>query len=110
MRWFGNRASLRVFELYCAPGIAGIAAYAECLPADIKSIDSLLALAKRVEPDLTVVGPELPLQLGVVVEFARQGYRYWPHAGRRATRVQQKFCQRIHAASSHSHGALCNLR
>ncbi len=48
---------------------------AECLAADQKSLDSLLALANQVQPDLTVVGPELPLQLGVVDEFARRGWR-----------------------------------
>jgi phosphoribosylamine--glycine ligase len=69
------RQSPRVSQVYCAPGNAGAAVEAECLPADIKSIESLLALAARVGPDLTVVGPELPLQLGVVDEFTRRGYR-----------------------------------
>ena len=67
------RQSPRVSQIYCAPGNAGIAAEAECLPADIKNIESLLALAARIKPDLTVVGPELPLQLGVVDEFTRHG-------------------------------------
>src|ERR1700694_3977031 len=69
------RQSPRVSQVYCAPGNGGAAAEAECLPADVKNIDSLLDLAMRVKPDLTVVGPELPLQLGVVDEFTRRGYR-----------------------------------
>jgi phosphoribosylamine--glycine ligase len=69
------RQSPRVSQVYCAPGNAGAAAEAECLAADVKSVESLLALAVRVKPDLTVVGPELPLQLGIVDEFTRHGYR-----------------------------------
>ncbi|MGH9529474.1 MAG: phosphoribosylamine--glycine ligase, partial [Terriglobales bacterium] len=69
------RQSPRVSELYCAPGNGGIGNEAECLPVDSKSLDSLLALANRIQPDLTVVGPELPLQLGVVDEFQRRGWK-----------------------------------
>src|SRR5579872_3291326 len=69
------RQSARVEKVYCAPGNVGIAAEAECLAADIKNVDGLLALAERVEADLTIVGPELPLQLGVVDEFAARGLR-----------------------------------
>jgi phosphoribosylamine---glycine ligase len=72
------RQSPRITQLYCAPGNAGIAEDAGCLPADLKSVDSMTALAARLRPDLTVVGPELPLTLGVVDEFARRG---WPIFG-----------------------------
>jgi phosphoribosylamine--glycine ligase len=68
------RQSPRVSQVYCAPGNGGIAEEAECLPADVKSIDSLVAVANQVSPDLTVVGPELPLSLGVVDEFKRRGW------------------------------------
>ncbi len=67
--------SPRVDKLYCAPGNGGIASEAECLPADVRSIESLLAVAHRIQPDLTVVGPEIPLQWGVVDEFTRRGLR-----------------------------------
>ncbi|HEV8046863.1 MAG TPA: phosphoribosylamine--glycine ligase [Terriglobales bacterium] len=105
------RQSSRVSQLYCAPGNAGVAAYAECLPADIKSIDSLLALAKRVEPDLTVVGPELPLQLGVVDEFTRQGYRIFGPTQAAAQLESSKsfakeFMQRHHIPTAHY--AICD--
>jgi phosphoribosylamine--glycine ligase len=69
------RQSQRVEKVYCAPGNGGICDEAECLPVDLKSVDSLLALAERIQPDLTVVGPELPLQMGVVDEFTRHGLR-----------------------------------
>src|SRR3981081_637916 len=69
------RQSPRVTKVYCAPGNGGMAADAECLPVYIKSLESLTALAHKLQPDLTVVGPELPLQLGVVDEFTRRGYR-----------------------------------
>src|SRR6266513_6434004 len=69
------RQSPRVSQLYCAPGNGGIADEAECLPADVKSVDSLIALARQIQPDLTIVGPELPLALGVVDEFTQRGMR-----------------------------------
>jgi phosphoribosylamine--glycine ligase len=72
------RQSARVSKLYCAPGNGGIAEEAECLPVDLKSLQSIAALGERVQPDLTVVGPELPLTLGVVDEFGRRG---WPVFG-----------------------------
>ena len=68
------RQSARVAKLYCAPGNAGIAEEAECLPVDLKSLESMVALGERVRPDLTVVGPELPLTIGVVDEFTRRGW------------------------------------
>ena len=69
------RQSPRVAKIYCAPGNGGIAAEAECLAVDVKNLDSMVELAKRIRPDLTVVGPELPLMLGVVDEFTRRGWR-----------------------------------
>jgi phosphoribosylamine---glycine ligase len=69
------RQSPRVRKVYCAPGNGGIADEAECLPVDVKSIPSLLALAGQIRPDFTVVGPELPLALGIVDEFSQHGWR-----------------------------------
>src|ERR1700741_4146764 len=69
------RQSPRISELFCAPGNGGITDEAECLAADLKSVDAITALASRLQPDLTVVGPELPLTLGVVDEFTRRGLR-----------------------------------
>jgi len=72
------RQSARVSRLYCAPGNGGIGDEAECLPVDLKSLDSMVGLGERIRPDLTVVGPELALTLGVVDEFTRRG---WPVFG-----------------------------
>jgi len=72
------RQSPRITQLYCAPGNGGIADDAECLPADLKNLDSITGVAARLQPDLTLVGPELPLTLGVVDEFNRRG---WPVFG-----------------------------
>jgi phosphoribosylamine---glycine ligase len=69
------RQSPRVSQVYCAPGNGGICREADCVPADVKSLESLVAAAQRVQPDLTVVGPELPLSLGVVDEFSKRGWR-----------------------------------
>jgi phosphoribosylamine---glycine ligase len=95
------RQSPRVSELYCAPGNGGIADDAECVAADLKNLDSITALALRLRPDLTVVGPELPLTLGVVDEFNRRG---WPVFGptRAAAQLEssksfaKEFLQRHH--------------
>jgi phosphoribosylamine--glycine ligase len=72
------RQSPRVTKLYCAPGNGGIAQEAECLAADVKNLESMVAVAEQVRPDLTIIGPELPLTLGVVDEFQRHG---WPTFG-----------------------------
>src|SRR5260370_1865754 len=69
------RQSPRVSKIYCAPGNGGIAEEAECVATDVKSLDSLIAVANQIKPALTVVGPELPLMLGVVGEFTRCGRR-----------------------------------
>jgi phosphoribosylamine---glycine ligase len=64
--------SQHVEELYCAPGNAGIAQEAECLPVELAQPKAILALAKEVCADLTVVGPEAPLVAGVVDEFEKE--------------------------------------
>src|SRR5678816_2649211 len=61
-----------VHTILCAPGNPGIAEIAHCFPADPANPDTLLAIAKREQVDLTVVGPELPLSRGVVDLFAAE--------------------------------------
>ena len=72
------RQSARVEKIWCAPGNGGIAAEAECIAIDSADVAALVALAERIQPDLTVVGPELPLVNGVVDAFAQ---RKWPIVG-----------------------------
>jgi phosphoribosylamine---glycine ligase len=67
--------SPRISQLYCAPGNGGIGDHAKCLPVDVKDVDALVALANQLKPDLTVIGPEVPLMLGVVDEFNQHGWR-----------------------------------
>lgn len=62
-----------VSAVVCAPGNPGMAAVGRCLPADLSRPQELLALAEREAVDLTLVGPELPLSLGVVDLFLAQG-------------------------------------
>ena len=58
--------SARLGELIAAPGNPGIARHARCVPVKDDAIDDLVALARRESVDLVVVGPELPLSLGLV--------------------------------------------
>jgi phosphoribosylamine--glycine ligase len=58
-----------VEKVWCAPGNGGIAGEAECVAADAGDVSALVALAEKIEPDLTVVGPELPLVNGLVDAF-----------------------------------------
>jgi len=69
------RQSSRVEKIWCAPGNGGIQAEAECLPADPADVAGLVALAERLSPDLTIVGPELPLVNGIGDAFRTRG---WP--------------------------------
>jgi phosphoribosylamine---glycine ligase len=105
------RQSPRITQLYCAPGNGGISREAECVPVDQKSLESLVALANQLRPDLTVVGPELPLQIGVVDEFTRRG---WPVFGptRAAAQLEtsksfaKEFMQRHRIPTAHY--AICS--
>ena len=69
------RQSPELTELYCAPGNPGIAAVADCVPIAAEEIHSLADFALEAGIDLTVVGPELPLTLGIVDEFQARGLR-----------------------------------
>jgi phosphoribosylamine--glycine ligase len=105
------RQSPRVSQVFCAPGNAGIGTEAACLSADIKNVDSLLALAAQIKPDLTIVGPELPLQLGVVDQFTRHGWRIFGPT-QAAARLEssksfaKEFMQRYHIPTAHY--AICD--
>jgi len=65
----------KVSEVVCAPGNGGIAQIARCIPADLKSLESMVRVALDEQPDLTIVGPELPLSLGIVDALQQHGLR-----------------------------------
>ena len=67
--------SPRVDKIYCAPGNAGIAEYAECVPITAMEFDKLAAFAKEQAVDLTIVGMDDPLVGGIVDAFEAQGLR-----------------------------------
>ena len=63
------RQSPLVEKIWCAPGNGGISQDAECVAANAGDVAGLVKLAETLRPDLTVVGPELPLVNGIVDEF-----------------------------------------
>ena len=67
--------SPKVEKIYCAPGNAGIAEYAECVDIGAMEFDRLAAFARENEIDLTVVGMDDPLVGGIVDVFEAQGLR-----------------------------------
>ena len=67
--------SPRVTEVVCAPGNGGIAQIARCIPIDLKRLDDMVRLVTAEAPALTIVGPELPLSLGIVDALQSRGLR-----------------------------------
>lgn len=65
----------RVTEVVCAPGNGGIAQIARCVPVDLRDLDAMIRLAVDEQPGLTIVGPELPLSLGIVDALEQRGLR-----------------------------------
>lgn len=67
--------SLKVEKIYCAPGNAGIAEYAECVDIGVMEFDKLISFAVEQKIDLTIVGPDDPLAAGAVDAFEAAGLR-----------------------------------
>lgn len=79
--------SSRVEKIYAAPGNDGIGESAELLAIAADEIDKLAAFAEKNQVDLTVVGPELPLTLGIAELFQQRGLRVFA-PGREAARLE----------------------
>lgn len=79
--------SERVSKIFCAPGNAGIAALAQCVPVKDIDVNGLLNFARENAVDLTVVGPEAALSAGVADAFRAAGLRIFGHS-KAATRIE----------------------
>ena len=79
--------SPQVAKIWCAPGNAGIAAQAECVPVKDTDVAGLLQFAQEQGIDLTVVGPEAALSVGIVDAFRAAGLKIFGHT-RAATRIE----------------------
>jgi phosphoribosylamine---glycine ligase len=66
--------SAGVEKIWCAPGNGGISNDAECVPINISSLTEMVNLVELLRPDLTVIGPELPLVLGLAHELRSRGF------------------------------------
>ncbi|MBQ5857462.1 MAG: phosphoribosylamine--glycine ligase, partial [Peptococcaceae bacterium] len=73
-----------VDKIYCAPGNAGIGQMAECVAIKAEDLDGLLDFAVQNEIGLTVVGPEVPLTMGIVDKFQEKGLKIFGPSGRAA--------------------------
>jgi phosphoribosylamine--glycine ligase len=76
--------SPKVTKIYAAPGNAGIAQLAECVPIKAEDCAGLRSFAKEKSVDLTIVGPEGPLSKGIVDDFAQAGLRAFGPSGKAA--------------------------
>jgi phosphoribosylamine--glycine ligase len=74
LAWAVKRSE-KVTEVVCAPGNGGIAQIARCIPIDLKDLDGLIRVALAEQPGLTIIGPELPLSLGIVDALQERGLR-----------------------------------
>jgi len=92
--------SPRVTKIYCAPGSAAIAELAECVAINAEQIDSLADFAAKEKIDLTVVGPELPLTLGIADLFESRGLRiFGPNKAAAQLEGSKAFAKDILAAN-----------
>jgi phosphoribosylamine---glycine ligase len=104
------KQSPRVEKIWCVPGNGGIAEDAECVAADPADVAGLVALAGKIVPDLTVVGPELPLVNGIGDAFRQ---RKWPIVApsRQAAQLEgskifaKEFLQRHNIPTAEMYGA-----
>lgn len=76
--------SPEVDKIYCAPGNAGIGQLAECVAIKADDLDGLLDFALQNQIDLTVVGPEVPLTMGIADKFQEKGLKIFGPSGKAA--------------------------
>jgi phosphoribosylamine--glycine ligase len=92
--------SRRVSQLYCAPGNVGIEALATCVPIKAEAIAELKAFAQNERIDLTIVGPEAPLALGIADEFRKAKLKiFGPTKGAARIESSKVFAKEVMAAA-----------
>lgn len=90
--------SPQVGKIYCAPGNAGIAGQAECVKIGVEDVDALLEFATSAGIDLTVVGPEAALAVGIVDKFQQAGQRiFGPTKAAAQIESSKEFAKRLMA-------------
>jgi phosphoribosylamine--glycine ligase len=88
--------SPRVSEVVCAPGNGGIAQVARCVAVNLKDLDAMVRLVEAEQPGLTIVGPELPLSLGIVDALQERGLRaFGPTRGAAMLETSKGFAKRF---------------
>jgi len=94
-----------VSDIVCAPGNAGMARLARCIPVDLADAHAIAEIARREEVDFTIVGPELPLSRGIADVFAAEGQLLFGPT-QRAARLEsskvfaKEFMQRCHVPTA----------
>jgi phosphoribosylamine--glycine ligase len=83
-------------EIFCAPGNGGIGEIAQLVEIQANELDRLLGFAKEKRIDLTVVGPEIPLSMGLVDRFQREGLNVFGPR-QKAARIESSkiFCKEL---------------
>ena len=111
MHWFGKSAKVRKStKIFCAPGSAAIGELAECVAIGPEQIEKLADFAEKEKIDLTVVGPELPLTLGISDLFESRGLKiFGPNRAAARLEGSKAFAKEILAAKQHSYGILWNF-
>lgn len=90
--------SPQVEKIYCAPGNAGIAEQAECVKIGVEDVEALAEFALQNSIDLTVVGPEAALAVGIVDEFQKRGLRiFGPTKAAAQIESSKEFAKRLMA-------------
>ena len=88
--------SPKASKIYAAPGNAGIAALAECVAIKDTDVEKLLEFAKANEIDLTVVGPEASLAVGIVDRFREEGLKiFGPTKAAAEIEASKDFAKRL---------------
>jgi len=88
--------SERVTEVVCAPGNGGIAQAARCVGVNLKDLGAMVRLVEAEQPGLTIVGPELPLSLGIVDALQQRGFRvFGPTQGAAMLETSKGFAKRF---------------